>query len=486
MTSAAALVAELWARLKPDDGLIETKLSQEHESLTAFKLGVYRDYQRAAHLDLLDHHLEQVTRYVETRGAEGIGRLIVAMPPRHGKSLSVSKLYPAWHIGRNPNHRVMAVSYGQSLANKNSRFVRNLTRKNEYRHVFPHVRLARDSRSVMSWDIEDTAGEGGMDALGTDGGATGKGAHLLILDDLIKSRKQAESLTYRNAIWEAFINDLMTRLAPGGAIILMATRWHEDDPTGRALNMDERWTVLNLPALAAESDPLGRDVDGALWPERFPKETLLRIRDASGPYTWTSLYQQDPKPAEGGILKKSWFVPRVRTVPELVRTVRYWDLAMSSKTGADYTVGLKMALGKDGHHYIIDIVREQVELADLTKMLIDTIMSDGPDVHQGLESAGYMTRAIQEVAKDRRLAKYVIKGYPVHTDKLTRVLSFASRAALSLIHLKDERWANAYIDELSAFPNGAHDDQVDASSGAWLMINEEPRKPLVATTSSWI
>lgn len=485
MTSAAALVAELWARLKPDDGLIETKLSPEHDSLTAFKKAVEPRYLDARHTLLLDSYLQQVTRYVETVGKEGIGRLIVAMPPRNSKTLTVSQLFSAWHLGRNPSHRIMNVSHSQGLANKNSRYVRNLIRGPEYHAIFPHTTLAQDSRSVMAWDVAGTSGEGGMYALGVFGPATGKGAHILIADDLLKGRKTAESILQRNTIWDAFINDLMTRLAPGGAIILMATRWHEDDPTGRALKMGG-WTVLNLPALAVENDILGRAVGEPLWPERFPLPALLKIKEDSGEYTWNSLYQQDPHPPEGGHIKRAWFSPYVRTLPELVRSVRYWDLAMSSKTGADYTVGLKMSLGKDGKHYITDIVRAQVELAMLPTLLIDTMLADGPDVHQGLESAGYMTRAIQDVAKDRRLAKHVIKGYPVHADKLTRVLPFAARAQLELIRLMDARWTDGYVGELAGFPYGEHDDQVDASSGAWLMINEEPRKTREATTSSWI
>lgn len=495
MSAAAGIAAELWGRLDKagadkaglvPTGLIERELSPEYESLTAFKAAVYSRYQPAKHLALLDDRLGQVTRYVETLGQEGIGRLIIAMPPRHGKSMSVSKLYPTWHLGRNPMHRVMMVSYGQSLANKNSRFARNLIRSKAYQRIFPQTQLAADSRNVMAWDIAGTDGEGGLLALGVGGAATGSGSHVLIIDDPIKNRKQAESTTYRNAIWTSFTDDFLTRLAPGGAVIVMATRWHEDDLTGRLLkNERDKWTVLNLPALAIEGDVMGRGADEALWPERFDAAALHERRDALGPYGWTSLYQQDPKPSEGGILKKAWFAPYVRTIPETVRIVRYWDLAMSSKTGADYTVGLKMALGKDGQHYIIDIVREQVELSDLTKLLADVMLADGVGVMQGLESAGYMTRAIQAVAKDPRLAKHIIKGYPAHNDKLTRVLPFASRAALSLIRVKAERWADAYIDELAAFPNGAHDDQVDASSGAWDMINEEPRKAPSGGSVPW-
>jgi predicted phage terminase large subunit-like protein len=496
---AARLIEGTRDRASVDsDGLIEREYSAirstEHDSLTAFKRAVYGKYIHAKHLALIDWHLEQVTKYVETDGKEGIGQLIIAVPPRHGKTLTVSRLYPTWHIGRNPSHRIMAVSYGQSLANRNSRFARNLLRKKQYKEIFPHTKLASDSRSVLSWDIEGTDGEGGMEALGVTGASAGKGAHILIVDDPIKNRKMAESLTYRESIWDSFNDDFRTRLEPSGATIVMATRWHEDDLTGRLLkNEPGEWVVLNLPALAVDEDiegnkfidPLGRNVGEALWPERYNKERLEAIQKKRGDYSWSSLFQQMPMPSEGGIMKAAWFKPFVRVIPETVRAVRYWDLAMSEKTSADYTVGLRIELGKNGEHYITDIAREQVEFGKLPEFIAGVMITDGPSVHQGFEDKGFMTRAVKAVAKDPRLSKHVIKGYEVDGDKRTRALPFAARAQLGLIHLKQADWSQAYVDEAKGFPYGAHDDQIDASSGAWGMINEEPRKPPTASTTRW-
>jgi predicted phage terminase large subunit-like protein len=146
---------------------------------------------------------------------------------------------------------------------------------------------------------------------------------------------------------------------------------------------------------------------------------------------------------------------------------------------------VRMGVGKNGEHYITDVALAQVELADLPKFIKDVMLADGPSIHQGFENKGYMTRAIQVLAKDPVLAKFVIKGYQVDTDKLTRALPFAARATLELIHVADKPFAKPLIEELKVFPNGANDDQVDAASGAWEMINEEPRKPLTASTSSW-
>lgn len=445
----------------------------EQDSLTAFKQGMYRRYQHARHLQALDEHLEAVTQYVET--GEGIARLIVAMPPRHGKSLTVSRLYPAWHLGRNPRQRLMLVSYGQSLANKNSRFVRNLLRGKDYARIFPWTRLAPDSQSVMAWDIAGSMGEAGMDALGIGGGATGKGAHVLIIDDPIKNRAEAESQLYRNRIWDAWIDDLSTRLEPGAAVVLVATRWHEDDLSGRLLKQGG-WHLLRMPALAEETDPLGREVGAALWPERYSEQSLGEQRDNAGPYSWNSIWQQRPQAAEGGIFKRGWFRPYLRVIPETVAAVRYWDLAMSERTSADWTVGVRMEMDRNGEVYITDVARERRELPHLPRFLADVMLSDGPEVKQGFEDKGYMTRAIKALVKEPRLANFVIKGYPAEQDKLTRALPFAARAALELVHVRDAAWADAYVDELASFPTGGHDDQVDASAGAWVMLNETKRK----------
>lgn len=456
----------------------------EYQSFTEFKRMMYRGYINADHLQLLDEHLEQVTRYVETRGREGIGRLIIEMPPRHGKTVTTSQLFPIWHLGRNPSHRIMLVSYGQDLANKNSRIARNFIKQKPYFDLFG-LELAQDSKSVREWNLEGR--EGGCDALGIGAGAAGKGAHVLVIDDPIKNRKEAESITYRDSVYDAYTNDLYTRLAPGGAVILMATRWHEDDLTGRVLKDDRErgeFVRLRLPALAEDDDALGRAVGEPLWAKQFPLEVLERTRENLGPYPWASLYQQRPQPASGGILKREWF-DVVRGVPHCETIVRYWDLAMSSKTSADYTVGLKIGIAENGEYYILDVARARVELHDLHAYIKDVIISDGRDVRQGFEKAGYMTRAIKQLATDRQLSPYQMKSYGVDTDKLTRVLPAAARASLGLVHLVYGDWNRDFLQECVSFPNGEHDDQVDALSGAWSMLHEAERKPLTVETKRY-
>lgn len=413
----------------------------------------------------------EAARYAQTGGARGFGRLIIEMPPRHGKSMTCSRRFPAWFLGRNFDQRVMLVSYAANLAEKHGRAARNLMNTAHYQAIFPGVTLAQDSRAVDSWDI--AGHEGGMDALGITGGATGKGAHLLLIDDPLKSRAEAESDVYRDRIWDAFTDDLYTRLEPGGAVVVVATRWHVDDLTGRLLkNMPGTWKRLKVPALAEENDPLGRPIGAALWPERYPVETLRTIEQTLGPYSWASLYQQRPTPGEGGLFKLQYFHDARVDAPPLAQTVRYWDLAMSEKTSADYTVGLKLGVTDDAHRFILDVARRQIDWGDLTEYMAQIMMADGPSVAQGIEAKGYQSRAIQMLNADPRLHGYSIFGYEADKDKFTRALPAAAKAAAGFLHVLDRHWTAAFLDEVCAFPNAAHDDQVDALSGAENMLGD--------------
>lgn len=442
---------------------------------TTFKRHLYKRYEHPAHLERLDRALTDISRWVETGGREGIYMLIAEMPPRHGKTLTVSRLFPPWHLGRNPDHRIMLVSYGATLAHKNSRHARSVMNAPLYEQIFG-VTLNPASRAVDAWDID--AHEGGSDALGVLGGATGKGAHILICDDLIKNRQDAESDVIRDRTWDALNDDLLTRQEPGGAIIMFATRWHMDDPIGRMLRLVEEKPMpgpvvhLRFPAIAEEHDDLGRTPGEALWPERYPRHILENTRDRMGQYSWNALYQQSPTPAEGGLFKRASFrlIDRLPRDDELEYVGRYWDLAMSEKDSADYSVGVKMARGLDGRTKVLDVARKQLEWGDVPGFMAETALRDGPGVVIGFEEKGYMSRAGQALAADTRLHQYGIFGYPKDKDKRTNALPFAARVSLKMVDVMDAHWTRDYLDELCSFPYSAHDDQVDASAGAYEML----------------
>lgn len=445
---------------------------------TVYKRHIYKRYIHTPHLEWLDRELEHVVHFVETGGKSGTWMLIVEMPPRHGKTLTVSRLFPTWFLGRNDESRVMLVSYGATLAYKNSRAARAIMQSPKYINLFG-LELAHGSRAVDAWDLDEY--EGGADALGVLGGATGKGAHILIGDDLIKNREEAESETMRDKTWDALNDDLLTRLEPGGAVVLFATRWHMDDPIGRMITATEDPKKCNgpvvrltFPALAKEDDVLGRLPGEALWSERFPASVLRATQARIGRYSWSALYDQEPMPAEGGLFKRANFKPVPYVMDgELEYAVRFWDLAMSAKTSADYTVGVKMGIGLDGRTKILDVQRRQLEWDDVPNFMAEVALQDGPNVPIGFEEKGYMSRAGQRLATDQRLHLYAIYGYPKDTDKFTNALPFASRVGLGMVDMVEASWNADYLDELCSFPLAAHDDQVDASAGAYEMLGDE-------------
>lgn len=342
-----------------------TRLSGLVESyevgFTEFKSRVWPMYQRAHHLDMLDENLEQVSRYVETKGREGIQMLMVEMPPRHGKSLTLSRLFPIWFLGRNPNKHVILVSHTASLAYQHSRFSRNLIRGERYRSMFSS-RIAQDSRSVSVWHWEKPY-EGGFDAIGMGGAIIGRGADLLVIDDPVKGREEVESEDQRDKIWDIYLNDLVTRLEPNAAIILLSQRWHTDDIMARLIQTlkPDDFTRLHFPALATkDNDPLGREIGEPLWPERFNKDYLDDLRLLLGEYVWQSMYQQNPILLEGGLWQEAWisknrvqsdYLHQGRVYPDQI--VVAVDPAVTSGSQANETGIVVCAKGNDGRGYVL-------------------------------------------------------------------------------------------------------------------------------------
>lgn len=237
-----------WRREEEWDARADA-LEAHLDEFTFFKSYVWQPYQHAPHLALIDEKLTQIARYVETGGEQGIRRLMVFIPPRHGKSMTVARLFPAWFLGRNPDCRVILTGYALSLVARHSRFTRSLMETPRYRDLFPDLDIAHDNTDRGSWNI--ARHDGGLDAIGIRGAVTGKGAHLLVIDDPVKNLQSVETWDQRENLWEAYQHDLYTRLEPNGAIVLIMTRWHEDDLAGRLLKHEpDTWTVIRLPAIA--------------------------------------------------------------------------------------------------------------------------------------------------------------------------------------------------------------------------------------------
>jgi len=466
---------------------------------------VYPGYPEANHLALLCTKLDQIVRYVETGGAEGIGRLMCFMPPRHWKSTTTSVLLPPFFLGRLPDKRIILTSYGGSLAMGFSRRARNLLATDAYRAVFGDrsarepVMLAEDSRSVETWDLEGRAG--GLAAAGVGGAITGKGANLFIIDDPHKNRAEAESEAKRAEIWNWWSADAQSRLEEGAAVVLMMTRWHPDDLAGKLLKAmieDEdadQWEVLCLPAIAepwAQTfdreefvralkdgwwrgiDPLDREPGEPLWPEKFPLEALERRKANTIGYDWVALYGQRPRKLEGNIIKANQIrIVEADQVPEEVwaHPVRYWDLSVGRSERAHPLSGAKCGRDHERRFYILDMREFQPPWSEARPKMVDVMLEDGPEVKQGIETSGQQDGYYQDFRDDIRLqGRAIVPVNPKEIgDKIVRAQLWATRIEDDLVYMVRGPWNESFISQCVNFP-AEPNDQVDGVSGGWQML----------------
>ena len=564
-------------------------------------------------------------------------RLMIFLPPRHGKSELVTVRYTAWRMQRDTSMNVILGSYNQRLADRFSRKIRKVisdaeslsepalvraglpkataghetsklgapnsthrspegrlassscnpqcsshqaeppasaggtARKNRNVNTYPSGQTpeaqapshaggsafpfisSKPANSVSEW--ETTTG-GGFRSVGVGSGVTGFGASLIVIDDPIKSRAEAESEAYRERVWDWFTDDLYTRLEPDGAIVLIQTRWHEDDLAGRLLRESaeeggEQWTVVNLPAIAEHDPPRDDTQDTPLeaessqlaavekpssepadscqpsassqthdWripgeplcPERYDKQALSRIRRRLGEYSFAALYQQRPTPAEGGLFKREWFKRIIPFAPLGLKWKRGYDLAVSTKTNADYTASFRCAFDKEGNLYISGGFRARLEYPDQRRFIIERVKAE-TDTEHGIELALHGQALIQDLRRERGIRGHLLRGVKVEHDKYTRALTWAPLPEEGKVILvrnssivgrrqlaggsqprnappdsssnsptadgqpptansyrPTANWINDFLDEVCSFPSAAHDDQVDAVSLAVQML----------------
>lgn len=424
-------------------------------------------YARPRHLALLERAL---LRAAHPRGG---ARILVSMPPRHGKSELVSRWFPAWFLGTYPDRRVILASYEANFAASWGAKARGVLAKHGP-EVFG-VHLNPSASAADAWLLRDH--EGGMWTAGVGGAITGKGAELLIVDDPVKNHEEAASQTYRNKTWEWWRTTARTRVEPGGSIIVVQTRWHEDDLTGRLLEAQrsgegEAWEQIVLPCRAEANDPLGRPEGAALWPERWPLASLTPSH--FGSYTWAALYQQRPSPAGGGLFKRESFryfsVNGDFVVPDggapiglgHLRRFATVDLAVTVKTTSDWTVTAVWGQHK-ASLFLLDLVRFRAEGPDLAPRIKQVAVERWRCSAVFVESNAFQAAIVQEA---RRQGVPVIEA-PVDKDKFSRALPAAAMVEGGLMRFRSGApWLDALEHELVAFPNGAHDDQVDTLSAA--------------------
>lgn len=435
---------------------------QSRQSLLKFTEYTNPIYKRAGHHELIARQLEAIE-------SGEIDRLMVFMPPRHGKSELASRRFPAWFIGRKPRRQVIASSYNADLALDFGREVKQLMQEEEYQQVFPGVYLAEDSQSNRKMTTE----QGGVYyAIGAQQAATGRGADLFLIDDPFKDRESADSEVIRERTWSWYTSTAYTRLMPGGSIVLIQTRWHEDDLAGRILESEGRiedggqWTVLDLPAI--------NDAGEALWPEWYPLPALERIKAAIGPREWSALYQQKPQPDEGSFFKREWFKSWDK-LPS-VRCYGSSDYAVTDG-GGDYTVHTVWGIGPDGDIYRVAQWKGQTASDQWIEAKLDLIAKHKPLCWFG--EGGVIQKAIEPMLKRRMRERNVhcrLEWLSSVADKPTRARSFQAMAATGRVHFEQ----GADLSEFLVFPAGKHDDEVDTASLIGRAIDQA--HPAIVTT----
>ncbi len=407
------------------------------------------------------------------------GRLMIFAPPGSAKSSYASVVFPAHYLGREPDRRVILASYGDDLARKMGRRTRAIIRQPLYASIFGAT-LSGDSAAAQEFAL--TNGSEYL-AAGILSGVTGNRAHGIVIDDPVKGREQANSDAVSEKTWSAYNDDLKTRLIPGGWAVLIQTRWSEKDLAGRILpegwNGDsgmfdcrdgQRWRVLCLQARCdTDTDPLGRARGEYLWTEWFDRQHWSQFEGL--PLTWASLYQQIPSPLQGGLFKPDR-IEIIDACPAGVQFVRSWDLASVDGDG-DWTAGPKLGKLPDGRIVIADVVRGQWGPDERDSIMLNTAKRDGTSIQIGLPQDPGQAGRTQIAYFTRRLSGFKVKSSPETGDKVTRAEPFASQVNVGNVVMVRGAWNEALIDEMRMFPNGAHDDQIDALSRGFAMLIEK-------------
>lgn len=441
-------------------------------SFTDFVTRVNPRYVWYPHVKQLANALQQV--------ADGhINRLMVFMPPRHGKSELVSRLFSAYYLYRHPERWVGIASYEAGLAYGFSRAARD-----NYLRVGGQIR--DDAAAVKLWQTPDN---GGLWAAGVGGPITGKGFHLGIIDDPIKNAEEAHSETIRAKQNDWYDSTFYTREEPGAAIIIIQTRWHESDLSGHVLSKEieepENWHIIHFEAIKDDEPPTypetctvepdGREPGEPLNPQRYTLDKLNKIARRIGNYFFNALYQQRPSPRSGGMFARENF-EIVTAVPKGARLVRYWDKAGTKDAGA-YTAGVLMAEHKQVY-YVVHVIMGQWGATER-----EAVISQNCQVDR--ETYGHVSTWIEQEpgSGGKESAESTIRnnpGYAIQADrptgdKVLRAEPLAGQVGIKNVKLVAGDWNGRYLDIIAAFPHGAIKDPVDASSGAFNKLSQSGR-----------
>lgn len=473
------------------DDIYNERANRAKESLLNFTLFTKKNY------DANWHHVNLMNKLDEMKQGK-VKRLMVFMPPRHGKSEIVSRRFPAYMLGNNPNMEIIGTSYSASLASAMNRDIQRIIDSEEYKTIFPETSLSgsnvrassKGSYLRNSDEFEIVGYNGSYKSAGIGGGITGHGGDLVIIDDPVKNRAEAESKTYRDKVFDWYASTLYTRLEKDARVLITLTRWHEDDLAGKLLKLAkenpnaEQWEIISYPALFESEnvniDPTDPRENGqALWPAKYDKSTLKTMKTTVGSYEWSALYQQRPSPSTGGVVNRDWFNYYDVAPARFDEIIQSWDLAFKDSNTSDYVVG--QVWGRVGaNKYLLDQVRGRFGFTQTIRM-IKSLSAKWPRA-----KAKYIEDKANGPAVINTLRGEISGLIPVNPEgsKETRAYAVSPQIEAGNVYIpRKAHWVEDYVEEWVTFPNGLHDDQVDTTTQALLKLNKRTNGAKVTARS---
>ncbi len=471
-----------------------------------------------------EKHLLYISAKVANAISKGNGRLTVSVPPRHGKSELITKGTSIWTLEHFPHLNVLLTSYGAELSGDFGQQVRDLIAYNNEQGLL-NTSIRQDRSRVNNWLTPEG---GGMRSVGLGGAITGRGAHVLLIDDYIKEIKEAQSQAHRDYIWDWFVTTALTRVEPGGTVIIIATRWHHDDLIGRIErnNPGGNWEHLLIPAEsfgnekyddkqrelydravelqkspeflsrleriikynhAEDIDFLGRQYGEALFPERYSKEALNERKETLGTFFYNAMFQQIPEDDEAALTNPDWLevvnsdeLPKLDYENNPSRPIRVWDLAATDGAG-DYTAGAHMIRHvKTDTTYVMHMVRKQLSPKKVENLVRNTAELDGVNTKIYIEQEpGSSGKALVEHYKTTVLKGFDVEAVPSNDGKIARAQPYLAACEHGKVKLMRGPWNSAYISEFASFPSSSktvHDDQMDVTAIGYIKLTSKTLK----------
>lgn len=475
--------AEKTRQERAQEELARRELAKRH--LLAFIMRFEPQYEAGWFHKVL---AEELMQFLEDVVAKKSPRLLLTVPPRHGKSMQASQYFPAYGLGKYPWLEFINCSYAQSLQMDFSRKIQEIVRSPDFSMLFDGLRIMKNNESVERWGLSDKDGRrtgGGVLAAGVGGPITGRGAHILLIDDPVKNREEAESPTVREATKAWYSSTAYTRLAPGGGVLVIQTRWHDDDLSGWLLREMEdaekefgetgnwpeesdRWRHLDFPAIATHDEKYRKEGE-PLHAERYPLSALKKIRKTLAPRDWAALYQQNPQVEEGAYFSKN-MIRYYKSLPKYLDVYVAGDLAISKKEQADYTVFLVAGVDEHGNIYMLNSYKGRWNADEIIDVMFQ-IHRDYKPRRFGLEK-GHISMAmdahLQRRISDAKLYDLHVEALPPgKADKELRARPIQGLMALGKVYWPEGAlWVDDFLNEMLRFPNGVKDDCVDAA--AWI------------------